>query len=137
VLVGGEFTGSGDEHRPTPGRSSGGRPVSGLVVQAFIVNTMLNGFPIRESRRWPMIVGACLASAVLAFIVLIRRRLVPVMTLAIGLVAMYAAAAFGVFAAERIVWPVAGPILAVALSFGVALMIRARWAGPPERVSQT
>ncbi len=137
VLVGGEFTGSGDEHRPTPGRSSGGRPVSGLIVQAFIVNTMLNGFPIHESRRWPMIVGVCLASGVLAFTVLTRRRLVPVMTLAIGLIAMYAAAAFAVFAAERTVWPVAGPILAVALVFGVALMIRARWAGPPERVSQT
>ena len=81
VLVGGEFTGSGDEHRPTPGRSSGGRPVSGLVVQAFIVNTILDGFPIREARRWPMIAGVCLASAVLAFIVLTRRRLVPVMTL--------------------------------------------------------
>jgi serine/threonine-protein kinase len=137
VLVGGEFTGSGDEHRPTPGRSSGGRPVSGLVVQAFIVNTMLNGFPIRDSRRWPMIVGACFASGGFAFLVLTRRRLIPVMALAIGLIGVYAAAAFAVFVAERTVWPVAGPTLVVALVFGVALIIRARWAGPPERLSQT
>ena len=137
VLVGGEFTGSGDEHRPTPGRSSGGRPVSGLVVQAFVVNTILNGFPIRESRRWPMFAGVGLASGVFAFLVLTRRHVLPVVTLAFALLGVYAAAAFAMFAAERILWPVAGPFLWLVLVVGVAFMIRAQWAAPPERVSQT
>jgi serine/threonine protein kinase len=137
VLVGGEFTGSGDEHRPTPGRSSGGRPVSGLVVQAFAVNTILNGFPIRESRRWPMLAGVGLASGVFAFLVLTSRHVLPVVMLAFALLGVYASAAVAMFDAQRILWPLVGPFLWFLMVLGIAFVIRAQWGAPPERVSKT
>jgi serine/threonine-protein kinase len=134
VLVGGEFIGSGDEHQPMPGRSGRGRSVSGLVVQALVVNTILNGFPIRESRHWPAIAGVSLPCGVLAVLILMKRRLMPALMLAAALIALYLAAAFSVFAAERILWPVAGPILWLLLVPGAASVVRAWWGAPPKGV---
>lgn len=128
VLVGGEFTGSGDERAPMPGRSNRGKTVSGLVVQATVVNTILDGFPIREARHWPAAAGTAIASSVLTFLILMRRRVVPAFALAAALGVAWVVAALSVFAAERILWPVAGPILFLILASGAAFLIRV-WLG--------
>ena len=133
VLVGGEFAGSGDAHQSPPGRSAAERPVSGLVVQALILNTILDGFPIRESRHWPAIAGVSVVSGVLAFLVLMKRRLTPSLMLATSLVVAYVVAAFSVFAAARILWPVAGPVLSALLALGAALVIARLLGVPPGR----
>ena len=128
VLVGGEFTGSGDEHPPMPGRSNRGKTVSGLVVQATVVNTILDGFPIREARRWPAAAATAIACSMLTFLILMKRRAVPAIVLAAALCVVYVAAALSVFAAERILWPVAGPMLFLLLASGAAVLIRV-WLG--------
>ena len=137
VLVGGEFAGSGDTHQSPPGRSAAERPVSGLVVQALILNTILDGFPIREPRHWPPIAGVSVISGVLTFLVLMKRRLTPSLMLAASLVVAYVAAAFSIFAAARILWPVAGPVLSALLALGAALVLRASWGSAPEGMQQT
>jgi serine/threonine protein kinase/CHASE2 domain-containing sensor protein len=137
VLVGGEFAGSGDAHRPPPGRSAPERSVSGLVLQALILNTILDGFPIREPPHWPAIAGVSVVSGVLTFLVLMKRRLTPSLMLAASLVVAYVAAACWVFAAGRILWPVAGPVLSALLALGAALVVRASWGAPPEGMQQT
>jgi CHASE2 domain-containing sensor protein len=130
VLVGGEFAGSGDEHRPTLGQ--GARSVSGLVLQALTVNTIMNGFPIRESGRAVGVASAGLIAGPLTFFILMRRRLVPALAFAAAATAMYLAAAFVVFTTTRVLWSIANPILAVGLALLVAVLIRARWRRPPE-----
>ena len=137
VLVGGEFTGAGDEHGLPPGRSDGAaRSVSGLVIQAFAVNTILNGFPVRESSRWPVAGGAGLACGALAFLILTRRRLLPLLTIAVTLGVLYVAGAFAVFASQRILWPVAGPIAFVLVASAAAYLMRVWWGAPPAEVVQ-
>jgi len=131
VLVGGEFAGSGDEHHPTPLRRSADASVSGLVVQAIIVNTILDGFPIREVSRWPFAVGYGLAGGVLAYLVLMRQRLSRPVTLTTALVAAHVAAAISVFIAARALWPVAGPVLTLVLAVSAAIACRRAWGAPP------
>ena len=57
LLVGAEFTGSGDRHRvPGPGRLSA--EVSGLALQGIIVNTLLQQRPLRDLPAvwvWPVV----------------------------------------------------------------------------------
>ena len=115
VLVGGEFTGSGDGHHPTPLRSPLIRRFSGLVVQAIIVNTILDGFPVREWSRRPFALGAGVAGGVLAFLVLMRQRLSRPVTLTTALVSAYVAAAVSVFIAARALWPIAGTVVTLVL----------------------
>jgi serine/threonine protein kinase len=132
VLVGGEFTGSGDEHQPLPGRANRGRPVSGLVVQALIVNTIVNGFPIREAGRWPVFAGAGVVGGVLAFRVLTKARPGLPLGMAIALAGAYTATAFAAFASTRVLWPVAVPVLVVIFAAAAAMMLRWSWGAPPQ-----
>jgi serine/threonine protein kinase/CHASE2 domain-containing sensor protein len=132
VLVGGEFAASGDERRPTPGRSTNGATITGLVVQALAVNTVLNGFPIHESRYAPSSAGAML-SGVLAFLILMRRRLTPGVVVAALLAVAYVAVAILIFATGRVLWPIAGPLLSVLFAGGAAIALRTWWGLPPER----
>jgi serine/threonine protein kinase/CHASE2 domain-containing sensor protein len=131
VLLGGEFAGSGDEHHPTPLRQTPDASVSGLMVQAIIVNTILDGFPVRESARWPFAVVTGIGAGILAWLVLMRRSRSRPVTLTTASITAHVAAALSVFLIARVLWPVAGPVISLLIAVGAAFVWRAKWGAPP------
>jgi CHASE2 domain-containing sensor protein len=131
VLLGAAFVGSGDAHLPIPGRGASEASLTGLELQALAVNTILDGFPIRQSRSWPIAAAAAAVCGVLAFLLLMKRRSTVALSLGLALAVAYVAVAFVVFASTRTLWPVAGPLVSVALTVGAALAARVAWGRPP------
>jgi CHASE2 domain-containing sensor protein len=131
VLVGAELRGSGDDYHRIPQRS-GKRAVSGLTLQALMVDTIGAGLPIREPGR--MLILA--ASALLAFLamagVLCARRTGPIAAwLGLG-AALYVALSFPVLWWTGLMLPVTAPLLLVLLGFLATLVLRRLLPSPPE-----
>src|SRR5947208_504082 len=72
VLVGGEFAASGDEAHLIPDGVTSPALVSGLLLQALAVNTILDGLPIRQAPVWPWVLASATAAAMGAFALLVR-----------------------------------------------------------------
>jgi serine/threonine protein kinase len=137
VLVGAEFTGSGDVHQPIPGSHASAQSVSGLEVQALIVNTIVNGFPVREAGFAAAVAATCVTSGVLAFLIMLRRNLAVALMLPTIVAATYVISSVAAFAAHRIIWPLAGPLLSTLLAGGVAIVMRISWGRPPHGGQQS
>ncbi len=73
VLVGGEYEGSQDFHR-IPKRPGFADEISGLLVQALALNTLLQGRPIHEVQGLLAFLPAALLFVIFAIIFLTRRR---------------------------------------------------------------
>lgn len=131
VLVGAEFTASGDDHRmPGPGRAR--TRVSGMVVQALAVNTIVEGLPLRDvGQRWIPIAATTTAAAAIAFLLLMRHRATAAVATLVFLVAVNLTAAFSVFAATRVLLPIVGPAVSLLVALGAAVAIRFRWGARP------
>lgn len=132
VLVGGgELRGSGDDYHRIPQRS-GTRAVSGLTLQALMVDTIGAGFPIREPGRMPVLAIAALGAALAMAGFLCARRTGPVAAwLAVG-AALYGALSFPVFWWTGLMLPVAAPLLLVLLGLLLVLPQRRILPSPPE-----
>jgi CHASE2 domain-containing sensor protein len=131
VLVGAEFTGSGDRHRvPGPGRLR--YEVSGLTLQGLATNTLIGA---------PALTGvtslvAWTAAAVTAFLAAWAVLWTPGSGLALGLVAAVMAVGLVASAASFTVGrvaPVAGPLLSCVAAVAVAWVVRSRLPAPPGR----
>ena len=130
VLVGGEFRGSGDDYHRIPHRS-GGRAVSGLTLQALMVDTIGAGLPIREPGRMPVLAAATLAAALVMAGALCARRAGPTALWLAAAAAAYLALSFPVFWWTGLMLPVAAPLLLVLLGLLVALVVRRNLPSPP------
>jgi serine/threonine-protein kinase len=134
VLVGAEFSGGGDEMHPVPAKAGAPGSVSGLVLQALIVNTLLEGPPFRDAPRLPVGLLFATLGGALAFGILASGRPMLVGVAGFLLLAAYAAAALLYF--ERgIVLPAAEPLLIVVLTMAAAVTIRRRLLRPFAEVS--
>lgn len=130
ILVGAEFTGSGDRHRvPLPGRLPGA--ISGLALQGAVVNTLLAGRPLTAAsagRTWPA-VGLWLIGIALPW--LWFRRLAPIVLVATGIALTGCGAAVAAFFG-RVVVMMAAPLLLGLVAVAAAAVLRAWLPAPPE-----
>jgi len=128
VLVGASFVASGDDAHRHP-RSAA--RISGLVVQALIVNTLITGAPLRDAPRLASTLAIALEALLAAAALLVLPRAGRAAAVAAGLGALHAAAAAALFQGAGIVLPVAAPLLALMLAAAAGALIRsARPHGP-------
>jgi serine/threonine protein kinase len=120
VVVGGDFSGSGDDPR-VPNRGA----VPGVILQATIIDTILSGLPLKGVGDTAAMIFAGVVCALLSIFVLLGRRAVTVSSLLVLVVAAYAGGAFLLFSLANVVVPVVGPavtwIIGAALAWGIRL----------------
>lgn len=128
VLVGAEFTGSGDRHRiPGPGRLSA--EVSGLTLQGLVTHTLLARSALEPSApavTWGTI-GLAVFGAAWSMLWVCRWRTAWTVVFCVGLAGVSAAAA--AFAAGHMA-PLAAPLLVWSIVVGAALLLRLRLPAP-------
>lgn len=115
VIAGATFAGSSDEHRAP--RVASDKLVSGQIVQAWIVNTILAGNPIHEislTRCLAAVGLACLAVTALALC--FPHRYWVALVASVILLCGYMGLAFWIFRSSRTMIAVVGPELAILLS---------------------
>lgn len=131
VLVGAELRGSGDDYHRIPQRS-GKRAVSGLTLQALMVDTIGAGLPIREPGKMVVLTASALITfLVLAGVLCVCRAAPIAVWLTVG-AALYVALSFPVFWWTGLMLPVTAPLLVVLLGFLAALILRRLLPSPPE-----
>ena len=132
VLVGvGELRGSGDDYYRIPQRS-GKSAVSGLALQALMVDTIAAGMPLREPGRTSVLAASALVTLLAMAGALCARRAAPIAAwLAVG-TALYAALSFPVFWWTGLMLPIVAPLLLVLLGLAIALTLRRVFPSPPE-----
>lgn len=126
VLVGGDFRGSGDDYHRTARTA-----VSGLTLQALMVDTILAGLPVRELGKAAVLAAALLAAVLMAWVLCGRGADLPAfwLTLAAGI---YLALSFPVFWWTGLMLPSTAPLLLLLLGFLAALVLRRILPSPPE-----
>ena len=132
VLVGGDFAGGGDDAHLVPHRPGAPREISGLVLQALIVNTLLEGAPFREASTLPLLLAAGFACGVITFAILTRARVLDGLTIAAGLAVIYAVAAILLFRQSNLILPAAGPLIVLGLTAATALVVRRALPARPD-----
>ncbi|HEY7213362.1 MAG TPA: CHASE2 domain-containing protein, partial [Thermoanaerobaculia bacterium] len=132
VLLGGDFRGSGDDYYRVPQTAGRGTAVSGLTLQALMVDTIGAGLPIREPGKMPVLVAAALGAALAMTGILCARR---TRLIAIGLAAAagaYLALSLPIFWWTGLRLPITAPLLLVLLGSLAALVLRRNLSSPPE-----
>jgi CHASE2 domain-containing sensor protein len=129
VVLGAEFTGSGDRHRaPGPGRLAA--DLSGLTLQGIAIDTLLRGRPVRELAARVVWVGMAALLAVTTMALVSMTRLSSAWIAAAGGLAVWVSAAVVAFANGRVA-PVAAPALLWGAAAGLGLAFRLRLPAPP------
>jgi serine/threonine protein kinase len=132
ILVGGEFAGSGDVYSAIPYASTLPGEVSGLVLQALTLNTLLEGRQIKtiDERFLIAFLWVAIAVAVMALLSL------PGSAWTISTVAMvgvlYLVVSFLLFRWNHWLWPIAVPAVAFCLAIMCALLLRGRLPSFPK-----
>jgi CHASE2 domain-containing sensor protein len=126
VLVGGDFRGSGDDYHRTARTA-----VSGLTLQALMVDTILAGLPLRELGKSAVLAAALLAAVLMAWVLCGRRASLAAFWLALA-AGIYLALSFPVFWWTGLMLPATAPLLLLLLGFLTALVLRRILPSPPE-----
>lgn len=98
VLVGGNYTGSGDQAHRIPHTFGGRKDVPGVIVHALILNTILARFPLKEISPVPFFLISILTAFALSLAFLIAQNQRVVVLSFSAAVLLYTAAAFLLFA---------------------------------------
>jgi CHASE2 domain-containing sensor protein len=134
ILVGGEFAGSGDVYRPGGYGAAAGHEVSGLVLQALAVSTLLAGTDIRASGEPMVAMVLCVAVGIGAAAVLCAAR----RTRAIGLLVLgcgaYVVCSFLLYRWRHHLSPIGAPVSTFVMACMVSLVVRARLPRHPARL---
>jgi CHASE2 domain-containing sensor protein len=128
VLMGGEFRGSGDDYN----RIQTDEAVSGLVLQALMVNTIGAGLPVREASNLPFLAASILAAGCAMAGLLCARRPGPVFAWSLAGAGLYLAVSFPVFGWTGLILPATAPCLLLGLGLLLALILRRILPPPPE-----
>jgi serine/threonine protein kinase len=132
VLLGGDFRGSGDDYHRVAHRAGTSGAVSGLTLQALMVDTIGAGLPIREPARMPALAAAALGTVLAAAWVLCAYRVWPIAVWLAAGAGVYLAVSFPVFWWTGLMFPVSAPLLLVVLGLLAALVLRRKLSSPPE-----
>ena len=129
VLMGATYAGSGDDDVRLSSQSDA--VVPGLILHALATETILSDFRVRDVRRSNLLAGIALTVAAVSAALLCIARF-PVALLLVALVFLaYGAVAFLLFVGNRIVLPVAGPLVTVAAIALLTLTLRVAWLRSP------
>jgi CHASE2 domain-containing sensor protein len=126
VLVGGDYVASGDDYHRVPAHIGSPQAVSGVMLEALIVNTILADFPIRETGRATQHFAVILLSAAALAGGLCIRRLPLFAILFVAVNVLYLLAAFFVFRWSKLILPMGGPLVFGCIALGISLAIRSR-----------
>jgi serine/threonine-protein kinase len=133
LLLGAEYEGTGDFH-PNPRDRS--RPLTGLVLQAIAVQTLLDGEPLRDAPR-PLAAACAFPPLFLAaFGALWRRPGLGSGLVAAALLIVPPASAAAAFLAGGLVLPVAAPVAAILLALAACAAFRPRLPALPPLVQE-
>ena len=122
VLVG-DLETADDVHR-VPSLEFRNETVSGLILQARMVDTLLAGMPIWEPWKAPFLVGAALWSVLAAAVALVARRPVPFLATLLGGLMLYLGLSVPVFLKTGLLLPWIPLVLPVLTALALALMLR-------------
>jgi CHASE2 domain-containing sensor protein len=126
VLVGGEYEGSQDYHLVPrlPDRKSG--EMSGMVLQALAIDTLLGFRQIREIPAWPVVLFVAVAAMSCISLLLIRRRILTPILFGITAMVVYLVLSLFLFIEQRLLIPAGLPIVLLAIGMIFALILRRR-----------
>ncbi len=132
VLVGAGFLVSSDDYYRVPHQLAGDTAVSGLTLQALLVDTIAAGLPVREPDSAPIrATAALLTGLALAGVLCGRRPALFVGSLATA-AAVYVGLSFLVFRWTGWMLPVSSPLLLALLGLVLALAVRRMLPPGPE-----
>jgi serine/threonine protein kinase len=119
LVVGGAFVGSGDELHRTPLGT-----ISGPMLQAVAIDTIVAGFPYRAAATAPVIAFVFAIATAVAYVLLTRRRLrVAIVVLLFGSL-LTVSASVAVFRTVRRITPVAAPLVSIMAAFITSGVVR-------------
>jgi serine/threonine protein kinase len=124
ILVGGDFIASGDDFHRTPKDSSSQSGVSGVILEAIIVNTVLSGIPFREATTPWSILILCLTCIILVGATLCLPRAPMIICVFCGIGLFSALIAVLLFRWAGLIFPIAGLCLAGLLALASGLLLR-------------
>lgn len=134
VLVGGDFEGSGDDYHRVSHRSQRTEVVSGLTLQALLVDTIVSGLPVREPPRPSFLAVTALCLGLALFGVFCAPRVRPAVLLLGAVVLCHLGVSFPAFWWAGWVLPVSFPLVLVVCGVFLVLVVR-RWLPPAPEVS--
>ena len=123
VLVGSDLTAGGDDVHHVPGLWFRTQPVSGLILQARMVDTLISGLPVREPRRSFFLAGAALWSGLAAASVLLARRPAPFLSILLGGLVLYLVLSIAIFRSAGLLLP-AAPLLPALGALALGMILR-------------
>jgi CHASE2 domain-containing sensor protein len=132
VLVGAGVRASGDDYHRVPYRLTGDAAVSGLTLQALLVDTIAAGLPARELDGAPIRAAAALLTGLAMAGILCGRRPALFVRRLAAATAAYLTLSFVVFGWTGWMLPVSSLLLLVLLGLSVALAIRRMLPPAPE-----
>lgn len=123
VIVGADYVGSNDEHR-VPATVSPGL-LSGMLLQAVIINTIAEGAPIRDvGLPLSLLAATLLCFSIVAVTLRFPHRSSAILLGASAAACVYTVLMFGVFRSSRTMIPVVGPELAIIASIALAWCLK-------------
>jgi len=134
VLVGGDFQGSGDDVHRVPHRTERTAVVSGLTLQAMLVETIIAGLPVREPPRTSFVAATALLLGLALAAILCASRARPAVLVVGAAVLVYLGVSFPAFWWSGRILPVSLPLLLVFCGVNLVLAVR-RWLPPAPEVS--
>jgi CHASE2 domain-containing sensor protein len=133
VLVGaGDLQGSGDDLHHVPHLSKNTAAISGLALQALLVDTITAGLPIHEPRRVPFLVALMLVIGLALAAILCWPRLGPAVLWLAAAAVLYLTLSFPAFWWAGWILPVSLPLVLVLSGLALTLVIRRRLPPAPE-----
>src|SRR5262249_13942348 len=130
VLLGADYAASGDDLYRVPHSGELPPTLSGPVLQALILETILHGAPARSPGRAALLAPLALVATAAAASTLLGRRAFALTAVSLATVA-WVAVAFALFAARRLLVPVAPPLAVLLLVVGLAAALRKRFSPFP------
>jgi serine/threonine protein kinase len=121
VIVGAEFAGSGDEVHSEPNRTA---RLSGTVLQAMMMDTILRGLPIREPPRLGDVAMLILISGVVMSSVLCVRSLHRAALVTLAGSVLWVAGCVVLFVSSRVLILTVGPAMSIIAAGAMGFILR-------------
>jgi serine/threonine protein kinase/CHASE2 domain-containing sensor protein len=131
VLLGGDFVASGDDFHRIPALGGMQPGISGVVLEALIVNTILSGTPIRQLQTPWRILFLSMTCLILVGAVLCLARLPVIACVFCGVGLSGVTIAFAFFRWAGAIMPIVGLLLAGLLALASGVLMRLRLAAFP------
>ncbi|MBN1570581.1 MAG: protein kinase [Acidobacteria bacterium] len=124
LLLGGDYLAGGDDYHRVPAPFGFPKAVSGVVLQALIVDTLLSG---RRVREMPVVLSLALVVFLCSLVLfgsLCIQRIRIAACLFAGVILINTIAAFVIFRWLKLIVPVFGPMAILLLAFCTAMLLR-------------